>query len=60
MEFVCYTECSQCPEHEEGLYPTHCRKVNEDIRVNGAMLAAERVEKYWDTKILEQKSGNKV
>jgi len=60
MEFLCYGECSQCPEYEKSQYPTHCRRINEDIKVNGAMLAAERVEKYWDAIIYEQKSGNKT
>ena len=60
MEFLCYRECSQCPEYEENLCPTHCRIINEDIKVTGAMLAAERVEKYWDAIICEQKSGHKL
>lgn len=60
MEYVCYVECSQCSEYEEGLYPTYCRKMNEDIKVNGAMLAAERLEEYWDAKIPEQKSGYQI
>ena len=60
MEFLCYRECDQCPEFEKSQYPTHCRIINEDIKVRGAMIAAEKVEKYWDAIIYEQKSRNKL
>ncbi len=34
--------------------------MNEDIKVGGAMIGAERVEKYWDAIICEQKSEHKL